>query len=195
MLTRGRRAWISTKLGKMEKGMPKASKAFDASGPTAPAGPERSRALECLEMTRGLAHFSTSVGHAIYILLELMGKPTKSAARTEELAESVQLPIDQVRELLGELAKAGIVLPEAGVAGERWKLSTSPDRISVLAAVEAVQSYRSIFESAEAGIGSNLIYSRPVMRRGFFGLHAIMLEAERKMLDTLAQRTLKDIES
>ena len=142
----------------------------------------------CTQMTL----FGSDVEHAVYVLLELAAVPPKAQIGTLEFADSLHLPVGRIDELLAGLERAGLVsrdtAPDRG-----WRLSGSPKGVSILDVIEAVQDYRPLFESEETDPRDVLLHAKPAARRGFFGLHAIMLEAERKMLDTLARRTLADI--
>jgi Rrf2 family protein len=141
-----------------------------------------------------MTHFGSDVQYAVYILLDLAAAPPKAQVSPLEFADSLRLPVVRIHKLLANLERAGLVSRIRALDGG-WRLSSPPKRVSILAVIEAVQDYRPLFQSEETDLYGILSYTKPAARRGFFGLHAIMLEAERKMLDALARRTLDDIRS
>ena len=153
-------------------------------------GPEKGRQTSEVEMT----HFGSDVEHAVYILLELAAAPPKAQISALEFADTLRLPVGRIHKLLASLERACLVSRIRALDGG-WRLGDPPKRVSILAVIEAVQDYRPLFEGADTDAYSVLLHARPAARRGFFGLHAIMLEAEREMLDTLARRTLEDIKN
>ena len=141
-----------------------------------------------------MTHFSPNVEYGLYVLAELATAPANDPSSAEDIAASVRLPVTLVRSLLAELERAGLVV-KAEPAVEGWRLGDSPERISVLAVVRAVQAHRPLFENPELATASVLLALTPNARRRSYALHKVMLEAEHIMMEALARKTLRDIAS
>ncbi len=138
-----------------------------------------------------MVHFGSDIELAVEILLELASAPA-AGHDAVQLAQVLELPVSRVQKLIADLAREGLVRQAKAQSGG-WRLSQAPKKISLLAVVEAVQGHRPVYESGDVSTGSIMLHMPRPQRRGFYGLYSVMLEAERKMLRTLAGKTLSDI--
>lgn len=142
-----------------------------------------------------MAHISTAVEYGLHCLLYLVdpdgGRPQASA---RDLAEIQGVPAEYVAKLFTKLQKAGLVTAVEGAKGG-FRLAREAHRISVLEVVTAIDGPKPLFECREIRGRCAVFEGRPAawVTRGVCGIHAIMIEAEARMREHLASRTLGDL--
>jgi Rrf2 family protein len=141
-----------------------------------------------------MAHLTASVEYGLHCLLALIdaGEQPRSA---RDLALYQGISPTFVAKIFSKLEKAGIVDAAEGVRGG-YSLARSPEAITVLELVDAIEGPKPLFDCQE-------IRSRCVLfgegvpnwaARGVCSVHAVMLKAEKAMRDALASETLADID-
>jgi Rrf2 family protein len=140
-----------------------------------------------------LAHFSAGVEYGLHILLYLVPSPGAAApvASARDLAQLQGLPAEFVAKLLTRLEKAGLVRGTEGIAGG-FALARAESAISVLDVVTAIDGAKPLFDCREIRGRCALFEGAPPTwaGQGVCSIHAVMLEAEKRMRDVLAERTL-----
>src|SRR3954468_12135682 len=94
-----------------------------------------------------MAHLTTSVEYGIHCLLWLAdsgGKPLSS----RDLAELQGISPSFLAKIFPKLEKAGIVEASEGVRGG-YRLARSPEKISVLQVVDAIEGEKPLFDCLE----------------------------------------------
>lgn len=138
---------------------------------------------------------SVAVEYALHSLLFLVGsEPEERAVSVRELAELQGLPSEYTAKLFTKLQKAGLVAATEGVRGG-FRLSKSADAISVLDVVTAIDGEKALFECQGVRARCALFGTAPPAWavQGVCSIHAVMLEAEARMRQTLAAHTLADL--
>ena len=142
-----------------------------------------------------MAHISTGVEYALHCLLFLIdpaGDARQASAR--DLAELQGLPVEYVAKLFTKLQKAGLVSAAEG-AGGGFRVARKPETISVLDVIEAIDGEKALFDCREIRERCVLFSDNPPVRviSGVCSIHAIMLEAEKRMRAVLAAHTVAEI--
>ncbi len=138
---------------------------------------------------------SVAVEYGLHCLLFLVGfELEERAASARELAELQGLPSEYTAKLFTKLQKAGLVAATEGVRGG-FRLSKSADAISVLDVVTAIDGDKALFECQGVRARCALFGTAPPAWavQGVCSIHAVMLEAEARMRQTLASHTLADL--
>lgn len=140
-----------------------------------------------------MAHLTSSVEYALHCLLWLAvaeGTPLSS----RDLAELQGVSTAFVAKIFPKLEKAGIVVASSGLRGG-YQLARTPERISVLAVVDAIEGAKVLFDCQEIRGRCALFGEAPPRwaTQGVCAIHAVMLKAEKAMRDTLAAESLADI--
>lgn len=140
-----------------------------------------------------MAHLTSSVEYALHCLLWLAvaeGTPLSS----RDLAELQGVSAPFLAKILPRLEKAGIVAASSGLRGG-YRLARPPERISVLAVVDAIEGEKVLFDCQEIRARCALFDAAPPRwaTQGVCAIHAVMLKAEKAMRDTLAVESLADI--
>jgi Rrf2 family protein len=142
-----------------------------------------------------MSHISTAVEYGLHslLLLAATGEAVPEAS-VRDLAELQGLPPDYVAKLFTKLGKAGLVRATEGARGG-FILAMPPDRISVLAVVEAIDGRKDLFECRDIRTRCALFDGAPPRwaTQGVCSIHAVMLEAEQGMRAVLARHTRADI--
>jgi Rrf2 family protein len=144
-----------------------------------------------------MAHITAGVEYGLHCLLYLVGPagdPDAPPASARDLAELQGVPVDYLAKIFTRLQKAGIVAAVEGVSGG-FRLARAPAAIRVLDVVTAIDGDKSLFDCREIrGRCAMFDGDAPAWAtHGVCGIHAVMLEAEARMREALAARSLADI--
>jgi Rrf2 family protein len=142
-----------------------------------------------------VSHISVGVEYALHCLLFLVEREGATRpASARDLAELQGVPAEFVAKLFTRLQKAGLVAAAEGARGG-FRLARRADAISVLDVVEAIDGEKKLFDCREIRGRCALFDGRPPAwaTRGVCSIHAVMLEAETRMRDVLAARSLADL--
>ncbi|MHC8366567.1 RrF2 family transcriptional regulator [Pseudomonas sp. ZT5P21] len=139
--------------------------------------------------------YSAGVEYGIHCLLFLVGNcgDTREAS-VRDLAELQGVPQDYLAKIFTKLAKAKLVVATEGVRGG-FKLARPSDEISVLDIVNAIDGQKLIFDCREIR-GRCAVFegSTPAWAlAGPCSVHAVMMTAQKRMEDALAQQTILDL--
>ena len=111
-----------------------------------------------------------------------------------DLAELQGVPLDYLAKIFTKLAKAKLVVATEGVRGG-FKLARPSDEISVLDIVNAIDGQKQIFECREIR-GRCALFDGCTPDwavSGHCAIHAVMLTAQKRMEEALAQQTILDL--
>ncbi|WP_353189929.1 Rrf2 family transcriptional regulator [Pandoraea pnomenusa] len=142
-----------------------------------------------------MALFSAGVEYGIHCLLFLTDEKGDSRdASVRTLAELQGVPPELLAKVFTKLAKAGLVVATEGVRGG-FKLAQPANEISVLDIVRAIDGDKSIFECREIRGRCAIFDNAPPdwAMRGTCSIHAVMLTAQKRMEEALAQQTILDL--
>lgn len=148
---------------------------------------------DCSGRGKGVSLFGVSTEYGLHILLWLVAENPKRAS-SRDLAEMQGVPAAMVAKILPRLEKAGIVSSSDGITGG-YELAMSPDEITVLAVVDAIEGNRRLFDCKEVRRGCVLFDNAPPLWSvdGICRIHAVMLRAEKRMRWELGQTNLADL--
>lgn len=137
-----------------------------------------------------MAHITSSVEYGIHCLLWLVD-PESGQPSSRDLAELQGISPSFVAKIFPKLEKAGIVQAVAGVHGG-YRLAKTPDKISVLDVVDALEGRKPLFECAEIRDRCAVYAENPPAwaTQGVCAIHAVMLQAEEAMRECLARENL-----
>lgn len=141
-----------------------------------------------------MALYGNTVEQALHCLLLLVGQDESGLPSTRDLAEFQGVSPSFVAKHFTKLKKAGIVLSVEGVKGG-FRLGRPPSDISVLDVVDAIEGKKPLFQCREIRQACILFEDQPPRwaSRGVCAIHGVMIEAEKKMRDSLAAVTLADL--
>ncbi|WP_460123277.1 RrF2 family transcriptional regulator [Pseudomonas sp. S2_C03] len=139
--------------------------------------------------------YSAGVEYGIHCLVFLVGNcgDTREAS-VRDLAELQGVPLDYLAKIFTKLAKAKLVVATEGVRGG-FKLARPSDEISVLDIVNAIDGQKQIFECREIR-GRCALFDGCTPDwavSGHCAIHAVMLTAQKRMEEALAQQTILDL--
>lgn len=142
-----------------------------------------------------MALYSAGVEYGIHCLLFLAderGDSRESSVRA--LAELQGVPQELLAKVFTRLAKANLVVATEGVRGG-FKLARPADEITVLDIVRAIDGQKSIFECREIRGRCAVFDGSPPewALSGTCSIHAVMLTAQKRMEEALAQQTVLDL--
>jgi Rrf2 family protein len=142
-----------------------------------------------------VSHYGSGVEYALHCLLHLVRTPSGDPPSSRDLAEFQGVPAAYVAKLFSDLEKAGIVAASEGVRGG-FRLARPPDDITVLQVVDAVEGDKRVFRCREVRRNCVLYRDDPPdwATGGICTVHAVMLDAEKRMRDALAATTLGDLD-
>ena len=144
-------------------------------------------------MVRVMAFITAGVEYGIHCLLFLVDtEDTPLSAR--DLAALQGISPSFLAKIFPKLEKAGIVRASEGVRGG-YLLAKPAEAIDFLQLVDAIDGRKSLFDCQEIR-GKCAVFGgvRPDWAAGgVCAVHAVMLQAEKAMRDTLAGTTLRDI--
>ncbi|MHC8353771.1 RrF2 family transcriptional regulator [Pseudomonas sp. LB3P81] len=139
--------------------------------------------------------YSAGVEYGIHCLLFLVGNcgDTREAS-VRELAELQGVPQDYLAKIFTKLAKAKLVVATEGVRGG-FKLARPSDEISVLDIVNAIDGQKLIFDCRDIRGRCALFEGEAPAwaMSGHCSVHAVMMTAQKRMEDALAQQTILDL--
>jgi Rrf2 family protein len=140
-----------------------------------------------------MAHLTASVEYGIHCLLWLVG-PDGTSMSSRELAELQGVSPSFVAKIFPKLEKAGIVAASEGVRGG-YRLARPANEISFLQIVDAIEGEKPLFDCQEVRERCTLFAGNPPSwaTKGVCAIHAVMLQAEKAMRDSLAKQTLGDV--
>ena len=144
-------------------------------------------------IVRVMAHITTSVEYAIHCLLWLVICDDR-ALSSRDLAELQGISPTFLAKIFPKLEKAGIVEAQEGVRGG-YRLARAPEKISFLDIVDAIEGEKPLFDCQEVR-RRNALYGDCPPRwsaGGVCAIHAVMLQAEKAMRESLAAQSLADI--
>lgn len=139
--------------------------------------------------------YSAGVEYGIHCLIFLVGNcgDTREAS-VRDLAELQGVPLDYLAKIFTKLAKAKLVVATEGVRGG-FKLARPSDEISVLDIVNAIDGQKLIFDCREIR-GRCALFEGTAPDwavDGHCSVHAVMMTAQKRMEDALAQQTILDL--
>jgi Rrf2 family protein len=139
-----------------------------------------------------MALYSASVEYGLHCLLHLVGADDKASSL--DLAEVQGVSPSYVAKIFSQLKAAGIVVASEGAQGG-YQLARAAHDISVLDVVEALEGHKPLFQCNEVRRQCALFDGAPPAWAitGPCSIHAVMLEAEKKMKQVLASHTLADL--
>lgn len=137
-----------------------------------------------------MAHLSASVEYGIHCLLWLVNSGDTPLS-SRDLAELQGVSHSLLAKIFPKLEKAGIVRASGGVRGG-YVLGRPADEISFMQIVDAIDGRKPLFDCQEVRGRCAVFDNRPPdwATGGVCAVHVVMLQAEKAMRDTLAQRTL-----
>ncbi len=138
------------------------------------------------------ALYGAGAEYALHSLLILASR--KEPVSVRDLARYQQLPERFLAKIFSRLKASGIVLGTEGISGG-FALSRPADQIPVLQVLEAVDPERALFACAEIRENCTLFDERPPKWAitGPCRIHAFMQEAEQRLKEVLASKTIADL--
>jgi len=140
-----------------------------------------------------MAHLTASVEYGMHCLLWLTGAG-ETPLSSRDLADLQGISPTFLAKIFTKLEKAGIVRATEGVRGG-YALARSPNDISVLDVVDAIEGDKPLFDCQEIR-GRCALFGEQApgwATAGTCSIHAVMLRAEKAMRETLASQSLADI--
>lgn len=139
--------------------------------------------------------YSAGVEYGIHCLIFLVGNcgDTREAS-VRDLAELQGVPQDYLAKIFTKLAKAKLVVATEGVRGG-FKLARPSDEISVLDIVNAIDGQKLIFDCRDIRGRCALFEGEAPdwALSGYCSVHAVMMTAQKRMEEALAQQTILDL--
>jgi Rrf2 family protein len=142
-----------------------------------------------------MAHISSGVEYGIHCLLFLVDESgSQRAASVRDLADLQGVPVDFLAKIFTKLAKAGLVEATEGVKGG-FTLARAASEINVLDVVTAIDGEKTLFDCREIRTRCAVFDDKPPAwaTSGACAVHAVMLSAQQRMEEALAQATLLDL--
>ena len=142
-----------------------------------------------------MAHISSGVEYGLHCLLFLVTDEDRGRdASVRDLAELQGVPVDFLAKIFTKLAKAGLVAATEGVKGG-FMLARPAGKISVLDVVNAIDGERALFECREIRSRCAVFDGAPPAwaTSGTCAVHAVMLDAQQRMEQALAEQSLQDL--
>ena len=138
------------------------------------------------------ALYGAGAEYALHSMLILASRQEPVSVR--DLAKYQQLPERFLAKVFSRLKAAGIVLGTEGISGG-FTLARPAEQIPVLQVLEAVDPERALFACAEIRQNCALFDERPPEWAigGPCRIHAFMQEAEQKLKEVLASKTIADL--
>ena len=141
-----------------------------------------------------MSHYGSSVEYGLHCLLHLADPAAAAQSSSRDLAEFQGVPAAYVAKLFTQLEKAGIVESAEGLRGG-FRLARPAAEITVHDVVQALEGDKPLFQCREVRRNCVLYSDDPPdwATRGVCSIHALMIEAEKKMQEVLRGRTLADL--
>ncbi len=142
-----------------------------------------------------MAHVGTAVEYGLHCLLFLVGSPAGApGGSARDLADLQGVPPEYVAKVFTRLEKAGLVAATEGARGG-FRLARAAEQVTVLDVVDAIEGDKPLFECQQIR-GRCALFGGEApawATRGVCAIHAVMLEAEKRMREALASHTLADL--
>ena len=142
-----------------------------------------------------MAHISAAVEYGLHCLLFLVGRtPDEALPSVRDLAELQGVSPEYAAKIFTRMQKAGLVEAREGVRGGIC-LARNPSEISVLDVVRAIDGEKKLFDCREVRGGCAVFDGVPPKwaTDGICGIHSLMLQAEARMREVLASRSLAEL--
>ena len=141
-----------------------------------------------------MALYGSSVEYGLHCLLYLVDASEDACPSARDLAEFQGVSPTYVAKVFTALEKADLVRSAEGVRGG-FKLARPADAISVFDVVQALEGRKPLFQCKNVREKCVLFEGSPPdwATTGTCQIHAVMLDAEKAMLDNLKGVTLADI--
>ncbi len=141
-----------------------------------------------------LALYGAGAEYALHSLL-VMSTRTEPVS-VGDLAGYLKIPARFLAKIFSRLKRAGLVTGKEGIAGG-FSLSRRPEQIQVLQVLQAVDAGRTLFACAEIRRNCLLFGDAPPdwAVGGPCRIHALMQEAEEKLHEFLASKSIADLAS
>ena len=141
-----------------------------------------------------MALYGSSVEYGLHCLLFLVDPPGETKFSSADLAEFQGISPSYVAKLFTQLKTAGLVIAAEGAQGG-YRLARRAKDISVLDVVEALEGDSPLFQCNDIRNHCALFGRSPPAwaTKDVCSIHAVMLQAERQMKESLASHTLADV--
>ncbi len=142
-----------------------------------------------------MALFGSGVEYAIHSLLHMTdSEGVLRNMSVRALSELQGVPYDYLGKIFTKLSRAGLVRSNEGKGGG-FRLAKEPKDINVLDIVHAIEGNKKIFACREVRRNMAIFKdSAPLWcTSGICNIHQVMLLAQEKMEETLAQHTILDL--
>ncbi len=138
--------------------------------------------------------YGSNVEYGLHCLLHLVGPSAGAPVSSRDMAEFQGVSPSLVAKLFTQLQKAGIVDSAEGIGGG-FRLAKPPGDISVFDVVRALDGDKPLFQCRDIRRNCILYGDDPPASatRGVCAIHAVMLDAEKRMLDALRSHTLASL--
>lgn len=141
-----------------------------------------------------MSFYGSSVEYGLHCLLHLVEPFEQGQPSSRELAAFQGISPSYVAKLFTRLEKAGLVISTEGVGGG-FRLARPSQRITVLDVVDALEGDKPLFECRNVR-DKCILYGKELphpKRQSICSIHAVMLEAERRMRESLGEVTLASL--
>lgn len=141
-----------------------------------------------------MALYASSVEYGLHCLLFLVSPSGSTKTNVADVATFQGISPAFVAKLFLKMKKAGLLTASEG-AGGGYLLARPPEEITVWDVVSALEGDKTLFKCTEIRLNCTLFGTSPPVwaQKGFCSIHAIMLEAEHHMRQTLDSYTLADL--
>lgn len=138
--------------------------------------------------------YGSSVEYGLHCLLYLVEPPDNRPPSSRDLAEFQGISPSYVAKLFTRLEKSGLVASAEGVGGG-FRLARPATKITVLDVVDALEDDKPLFRCRDIRENCVLYGDSPPSSetKGVCSIHAVMIEAERRMREALGERNLADL--
>lgn len=142
-----------------------------------------------------MAHIGSGVEYSLHCLLYLVERGDGLALSARDLAEFQGVSVSYVAKLFTKLEKAGLVRSTEGIRGG-FQLARGASEISVLQVIDAVEGRKPLFDCKDIRAKCVLLADRESPQakpHDVCSIHAVMIQAEQAMRQSLASTSLADI--
>lgn len=141
-----------------------------------------------------MALYGASVEYALHCLLYLADAAEQTRIPSQDLAQFQGLSPSYVAKLFAQLKAADLVVAREGIAGG-YALARPAEKITVLDVVLALEGDKPLFHCQDIRAQCVLFAQQPPAwaTKGVCAIHAVMLEAQGQMRETLRRHTLADL--
>ena len=138
--------------------------------------------------------YGSGVESGLHCLLHVTNSLEGGLPSSRDLAEYQGVSVSFVAKIFTKLQKAEIVKATEGSRGG-FELSRSPEQISILNVVDAIEGEKPLFRCRDIRRNCVLYGENPPKwaTQGVCEIHAVMLNAEKQMRASLAETSLADI--